>query len=299
MQNLQSTKLMRKAQVDFPKSELEKQHQFDIHYQRMMQKLDMKIRGMKRHLGLSPDKKENMRYDPDLITWSTTLHQRQTRGCKMAGELYGLERKQSDSISNVRLYNEDEQLQEKYSEIRKSPDIGAFNFEQSDGDALRNIYELYNSYNAGDVNGNISSAYNNLAHFINSLIVQWGEKRLEDQKFKTELYKTEICRSYAEFGLCRYGKSCRFAHGRGELRVKPKPHWKYKTAMCKKFLAGYCPYGSRCNFVHMPHEQQRPIFDPDRSLGFAGDSDSEDITGKLHRNPISTNLMKALSWLSI
>lgn len=70
-----------------------------------------------------------------------------------------------------------------------------------------------------------------------------------------DLFKTEICRSWRKFGACIYGDSCHFAHGIDELRVRPKPHRNYKTEMCKKFLAGFCPYGSRCCFVHNPNEQ--------------------------------------------
>jgi len=78
-------------------------------------------------------------------------------------------------------------------------------------------------------------------------------------KFNAELFKTEICRSWSEFGICPYGHNCRYAHGLAELRVKPKPHWKYKTERCKKFLSGYCPYGSRCCFVHKLNEFQKPV----------------------------------------
>jgi len=65
-----------------------------------------------------------------------------------------------------------------------------------------------------------------------------------------KLFKTEMCRGWMELGSCTYGNRCCFAHGRHELRIKPKRHWKYKTKLCTKFLSGYCPYGSRCCFVH-------------------------------------------------
>jgi len=85
------------------------------------------------------------------------------------------------------------------------------------------------------------------------------ENTLQDQKLNVDLFKTEICRSWKKFGTCIYGKSCHFAHGIDELRVRPKPHRNYKTEMCKKFLAGFCPYGSRCCFVHNPKEQYHAI----------------------------------------
>jgi len=90
---------------------------------------------------------------------------------------------------------------------------------------------------------------------INAQAIKKVDNTIADQKFNAELLKTEICRSWRKFGACIYGNSCHFAHGASELRVRPKPHRNYKTEMCKKFLAGYCPYGPRCCFVHNPNEQ--------------------------------------------
>jgi len=90
---------------------------------------------------------------------------------------------------------------------------------------------------------------------INAQATNKVDNTIVDQKFNAELFKTEICRSWRKFGACIYNDSCHFAHGASELRVRPKPHRNYKTEMCKKFLAGYCPYGPRCCFVHNPNEQ--------------------------------------------
>jgi len=63
-------------------------------------------------------------------------------------------------------------------------------------------------------------------------------------------YKTELCRSYAETGQCRYGVKCQFAHGADELRPLAR-HPRYRTELCHSFhVTGFCPYGSRCNFIH-------------------------------------------------
>ena len=63
-------------------------------------------------------------------------------------------------------------------------------------------------------------------------------------------YKTELCRSYAETGQCRYGEKCQFAHGTDELRPLAR-HPRYRTELCHSFhVTGFCPYGSRCNFIH-------------------------------------------------
>ncbi|XP_026514545.1 mRNA decay activator protein ZFP36L2-like [Terrapene carolina triunguis] len=71
-------------------------------------------------------------------------------------------------------------------------------------------------------------------------------------------YKTELCRTYEESGVCKYGAKCQFAHGAGELRGLSR-HPKYKTELCRTFhTAGFCPYGSRCHFIHNAEEQRQP-----------------------------------------
>ncbi|XP_065137614.1 mRNA decay activator protein ZFP36L1 [Paramisgurnus dabryanus] len=63
-------------------------------------------------------------------------------------------------------------------------------------------------------------------------------------------YKTELCRTFAERGVCKYGSKCQFAHGHEELRDLSR-HPKYKTEPCRTFHSiGFCPYGIRCHFVH-------------------------------------------------
>lgn len=69
-------------------------------------------------------------------------------------------------------------------------------------------------------------------------------------------YKTELCRPYQEYGYCKYGEKCQFAHGAHDLRSLPR-HPKYKTELCRTFYStGYCPYGSRCHFIHSKNETQ-------------------------------------------
>ncbi|XP_056138849.1 mRNA decay activator protein ZFP36-like [Lampris incognitus] len=73
-------------------------------------------------------------------------------------------------------------------------------------------------------------------------------------------YKTELCRSFAESGVCKYGSKCQFAHGANELRDLNR-HPKYKTEPCRTFhTIGFCPYGIRCHFVHNNEEDQRHSF---------------------------------------
>ncbi|XP_041850490.1 mRNA decay activator protein ZFP36 [Melanotaenia boesemani] len=70
-------------------------------------------------------------------------------------------------------------------------------------------------------------------------------------------YKTELCRSFTENGLCKYGGKCQFAHGPEELRDLNR-HPKYKTEPCRTFhTIGFCPYGIRCHFVHNNEEEKK------------------------------------------
>ncbi|KAK4053423.1 hypothetical protein OIV83_001588 [Microbotryomycetes sp. JL201] len=67
---------------------------------------------------------------------------------------------------------------------------------------------------------------------------------------KLALYKTELCRSWEERGVCRYGVKCQFAHGPHELRAVER-HPKFKSEICRTFwLHGSCQYGARCCFIH-------------------------------------------------
>lgn len=82
---------------------------------------------------------------------------------------------------------------------------------------------------------------------------------IEEELSSQNLYKTELCRSWKDFGTCRYGHKCQFAHGEHELRILMR-HPKYKTEHCKTYtLSGYCPYGERCRFIH-PESPQAGSF---------------------------------------
>lgn len=71
---------------------------------------------------------------------------------------------------------------------------------------------------------------------------------------KVVLYKTEMCRTFEETGICKYGTKCQFAHDTVEVRNIPR-HPRYKTEICKTFWQmGNCPYGKRCCFIHTENE---------------------------------------------
>jgi hypothetical protein len=61
-----------------------------------------------------------------------------------------------------------------------------------------------------------------------------------NSKTTSQRYKTELCRSYHETGLCKYGEKCQFAHGYHEIRSLNR-HPKYKTILCRTYhCTGYC-----------------------------------------------------------
>ena len=61
-----------------------------------------------------------------------------------------------------------------------------------------------------------------------------------NSKTSAQRYKTELCRSYHETGLCKYGEKCQFAHGYHEIRSLNR-HPKYKTILCRTYhCTGYC-----------------------------------------------------------
>ena len=63
-------------------------------------------------------------------------------------------------------------------------------------------------------------------------------------------FKTELCAYYPN---CRKGDACSFAHGRGELRARPRTiNW--KTSPCR-FPPGACKYGHRCGYLHEGEER--------------------------------------------
>ncbi|KAJ1540948.1 hypothetical protein HK405_010983 [Cladochytrium tenue] len=79
-------------------------------------------------------------------------------------------------------------------------------------------------------------------------------KKPKGPKEKHPLHKTELCRSWEETGMCRYGAKCQFAHSDEELRSVQR-HPKWRTKPCKTFWTeGTCPYGKRCGFIHMSAE---------------------------------------------
>ncbi|KAJ1674638.1 hypothetical protein EV182_002865 [Spiromyces aspiralis] len=117
------------------------------------------------------------------------------------------------------------------------------------------------------------------------------------------LYKTELCSSWTRNGQCRYGNKCRFAHGKCELRERPRHH-RYRTKLCRNFTAkGYCPYGDRCDFIHAraegdglasAHDQHRDSIIAPKLLGYPHAARSADaaptarVPWRPRNNTIST-----------
>ncbi|XP_042886169.1 uncharacterized protein LOC122262261 isoform X2 [Penaeus japonicus] len=81
-----------------------------------------------------------------------------------------------------------------------------------------------------------------------------GLGREEFVPLDPDKYKTELCRSYQLYGVCKYGARCNYAHGLVQLRGASR-HGKYKTRNCQSYHhTGSCRYGARCSFIHDPEE---------------------------------------------
>ncbi|GLD57246.1 zinc finger protein 36, C3H1 type-like 1 [Lates japonicus] len=101
-------------------------------------------------------------------------------------------------------------------------------------------------------------------------------------------YKTELCRSFTENGLCKYGGKCQFAHGPEELRDLNR-HPKYKTEPCRTFhTIGFCPYGIRCHFVHNNEEEKKYSFSRSSSSSSSSSSIPQQppCSSRTHKPPL-------------
>lgn len=97
----------------------------------------------------------------------------------------------------------------------------------------------------------LSVPWQNYQQFQNAPYFQLHAATLDK---KVVLYKTEMCRTFEETGVCKYGVKCQFAHDPSEIRSIPR-HPRYKTEICKTFWQlGNCPYGKRCCFIHTENE---------------------------------------------
>lgn len=73
---------------------------------------------------------------------------------------------------------------------------------------------------------------------------------------RPDTYKTVMCQAWLESMSCKFNDQCKFAHGEHELRPSNIPirnKSKYKSRPCMKYLAGMCPFGVRCLFIHDPN----------------------------------------------
>eukprot|EP01110_Echinostelium_bisporum_P006039 TRINITY_DN246_c8_g1_i1.p1 TRINITY_DN246_c8_g1~~TRINITY_DN246_c8_g1_i1.p1 ORF type:complete len:332 (+),score=118.57 TRINITY_DN246_c8_g1_i1:83-1078(+) len=110
---------------------------------------------------------------------------------------------------------------------------------------------------------------------------------LMDSEDGSDRYKTELCKSFTETGVCRYGVKCQFAHGKEELRSVLR-HPKYKTEICKTFHnTGTCPYGIRCRFIHTRTKDENSVF----SSSTSALPDPEQIIEELDDNVEIVNKM--------
>lgn len=120
-------------------------------------------------------------------------------------------------------------------------------------------------------------------------------------------------------GNCRNGESCTFAHGAEDLR-DPPPNWQeivakdrglgnwnddqrvHKMKICKKFYNGEeCPYGEKCNFLHIDSGESNVIRIGTMGGGNGNRSGSDQIEVNRNLNLVSDGLrgnsnMKPTYW---
>ena len=121
-------------------------------------------------------------------------------------------------------------------------------------------------------------------------------------------YKTELCKTFSQKGICAYGSKCRFAHGKTELCTKDLGQKKYKLKECASFYNnGTCCYGNRCHFKH----EERKINELERqyfshlngliSLKYSEESSVEDliniISGKETTNKMTLLMDEKLPFM--
>ncbi|CAI9103979.1 OLC1v1002579C1 [Oldenlandia corymbosa var. corymbosa] len=70
-------------------------------------------------------------------------------------------------------------------------------------------------------------------------------------KENNNFYKKENCRSNEEIISNRFGPKCQVAHGWEEVRSSRFINkTKLEAQPCQLFIAGVCPYGSKCRYLH-------------------------------------------------
>ena len=89
---------------------------------------------------------------------------------------------------------------------------------------------------------------------------QWGQQREQLSKTTDMRYKTELCRTFSNTGMCKYLDKCWFAHGVSDQR-KVRRHPNYKTKLCRSYNygEGYCPYGPRCHYIHLMENEHSQL----------------------------------------
>ena len=109
-------------------------------------------------------------------------------------------------------------------------------------------------------------------------------------------YKTALCEAYMKGHYCQFADRCQYAHGKHELREKPKTKPEdlteeakqkllkknqqrpdYKTKMCVNIQKeGRCEFGDICNFAHSAEELRASKSGASSSYGGGGNYDDDD-----------------------
>jgi len=263
VQNYSLAQLWRMTQFQMIETEMEKQHKQELLFQILRQRLEM--RQLKRQLDISTRMTgplTHMRAEPrgypilkpgskpdELVSqmrsyWETDQSFNNNSVCRVSDEVW-----EASTINKERPCIPKPELAGAF--LRSDTKTMSFSRDLKDKIPQTDFFKLYKAAEGAGTSLPSRNSTQNRDTIKSSSFGSCGDSMAKGNSFYDhKLFKTEMCRGWMELGSCTYGNRCCFAHGRHELRIKPKRHWKYKTKLCTKFLSGYCPYGSRCCFVH-------------------------------------------------
>lgn len=71
---------------------------------------------------------------------------------------------------------------------------------------------------------------------------------MPSSRFRSQMWKTEMCRFYSRGKTCSKGNACPFAHARTEKQGRPDLT---KTSLCRNWMSGCCEFEAKdCKFAH-------------------------------------------------
>uniref|UniRef100_A0A0N4ZYQ8 C3H1-type domain-containing protein n=1 Tax=Parastrongyloides trichosuri TaxID=131310 RepID=A0A0N4ZYQ8_PARTI len=85
-------------------------------------------------------------------------------------------------------------------------------------------------------------------------------------------FKTKLCHHFERNGECPRSYKCCYAHGKNELRKRPRSDYKNIKKVCLYFKKGYCKYGEKCKFVHNLNGSLESDYNSDKDFYYSTNS---------------------------